>query len=54
MTRRKYCATEDCKEPVEAPGRRFCTPHRQAHARKLQAQLQAVVDLHREIVARRG
>jgi hypothetical protein len=54
MSGRKYCGWPDgCKGPVEAPGRRFCTPHRQAHGRKLESQLQSAVDFHHEALKRR-
>lgn len=43
MSGREYCAREDCTEPVEALGRRFCTPHRVEHGQALQAQLSAII-----------
>lgn len=39
MSGRKYCAREGCTDPVEAPGRRFCTPHRVEHGQDLLGQL---------------
>ena len=49
MSGRKYCAREGCTEPVEAPGRRFCTPHRVEHGQDLLGQLnQAFADADAE------
>lgn len=42
MTRRKWCARDECREPVGPPSRRFCDTHRRAHGQALLAQLAAV------------
>jgi hypothetical protein len=36
------CDRDDCTEPVEGYGRRFCTPHRKEHGRSLLVQLEAL------------
>jgi hypothetical protein len=37
------CDRIGCEAPREARGRRFCAEHRQAHGRRLLAQIAAVV-----------